>query len=142
MSRIPKLSAVRSFLKHAVREGRIEASPAQGIPTPRAARPLPRDLTVDETFNLLDTIPTDTMAGARDRALLELLYATGLRVGELVSLDVDDVDLAERVARVIGKGDKERMVPFVETAAGALRAWLAASQPLRKSLHETKCWGR
>jgi len=126
-----KLSAVRSFLSHAVREGRIESSPAEGVPTPRTPRKLPSNLTVDEIFALLDGIGAEDLAGIRDRALLELLYAAGLRVGELVSLDEEDVDLSGTVVRVLGKGGKERIVPFGGKALQALRRWLAASRPLR-----------
>ena len=126
-----KLSAVRSFLTHAVREGRISTSPAVSIPTPRRAQKLPRDLSVDEVFALLDRIRESDVASLRDRALLELIYATGLRVGEAVSLDLDDVDAAAGMLRVLGKGNKERMVPFGEKARTALGAWLDASRALR-----------
>ncbi len=126
-----KLSAVRSFLKHAVRDGHMDASPAENVPTPRVAKPLPRDMTVDEVFNLLDAIQQEDAGAIRDRAMLELLYATGLRVSELVGLDLDDLDLSSRVLRVVGKGGKERMVPFVEPAAQAVVRWLDASEPLR-----------
>jgi integrase/recombinase XerC len=126
-----KLSAVRSFLRHAAREGRIDVNPAEGVASPRVPRSLPRDLTVDEMFNLLEGIKTDDLAGARDRALLELLYATGLRVGELVALDLGDLDLSESIVRVLGKGRKERLVPFGSKAATALRGWMSASQELR-----------
>jgi integrase/recombinase XerC len=126
-----KLSTVRSFLRHAVREGRLEVSPAESIRSPRVPRPLPRTLTVDEIFNLLERIDADDPASARDRAILELLYAGGLRVSELVALDQDDVDLPGMVARVLGKGGKERMVPFGRSAAGALRRWYQRSMPLR-----------
>jgi integrase/recombinase XerC len=127
-----KLSAVRSFLAHAVREGRIEVSPATGVPTPKLPRHLPRDLSVDEVFRLLDRIDTKTPASIRDRAILELLYATGLRVGELVGLCIDDLDLRERVVRALGKGNKERIVPFGRQAAEALSRWLDASRELRR----------
>jgi integrase/recombinase XerC len=126
-----KLSAVRSFLRHAVREGRIEASPAESVPSPRVPRPLPRTMTVDEIFNLLDRIQEDDPASLRDRAILELLYAGGLRVSELVALDQDDLDLSSMVVRVLGKGNKERMVPFGAKAAGALQRWFDRSQKLR-----------
>lgn len=128
-----KLSAVRSMLKHAVREGRIDTSPAEGIPTPKRPKLLPRNLTVDETFALLDGIAGDDVASLRDRALLEFLYATGLRVGELASLDLDAIDLSGGLVRVLGKGNKERIVPFGGKAAAALKLWLAASLPLRRS---------
>lgn len=128
-----KLSAVRSFLKHAVREGRIDASPAATVPTPRKPRLLPKNLTVDEVFALLDGIGGDDLAALRDRAILEFLYATGLRVGELASLDLDDVDLSAGMVRVLGKGRKERIVPFGSKAMGSLSRWLSASASLRKS---------
>ncbi len=126
-----RLSAVRSFLNHFVRQGRIDASPAEGVPTPKLPRPLPRDLTVDEMFNLLDSIERTDLASTRDRAILEVIYATGVRVSELVGLDLDDVDLSGHVLRVLGKGGKERMIPFVEQAEVSVRCWLEASAELR-----------
>ncbi len=127
-----KLSAVRSFLRHAARGGRIERNPAEGVPSPKQPKRLPRDLTVDEMFALLDRIAGQDPASRRDRAVLEFLYATGLRVGELVRLDLDDVDVGAGMVRVLGKGRKERMVPFGGAATRALRAWLEASTPLRR----------
>ena len=126
-----KLSAVRSFMKHSVRLGVIDASPAEGIPTPKQPKRLPKNLTVDEVFALLDRITGGDVAALRDRALLELLYATGLRVGELAMLDLDDVDHAGGLVRVLGKGNKERIVPFGAKAKASLLAWLSASEPLR-----------
>ena len=126
-----KLSAVRSYMRHAVREEGLESNPAEGIPTPRVSKALPRDLTVDEMFNLLDYIDGDDMAAVRDLAILELLYAAGLRVGELMSLDRDDIDLEDGIVHVLGKGGKERLVPFGSKAARALRRWLERSQGLR-----------
>jgi integrase/recombinase XerC len=127
-----KLSAVRSFLSYAVRSGVIDVSPAQGIPTPKQPKLLPKNLTVDEVFTLLDSIGGDDVASRRDKALLEFLYATGLRVGELASLDLDDVDHAGGLVRVLGKGNKERIVPFGSKARASLLAWLSASEPLRR----------
>ena len=126
-----KLSAVRSFLRHAVRGGEMEANPAEAVHAPRLPRHLPRTLTVDEVFNLLEHIRSDDPTSLRDRALLELVYAAGLRVSELVSLDLEDLDLAGMTVRVLGKGGKERLVPFGRKAAESLRAWLDGSQPLR-----------
>lgn len=126
-----KLSTVRSFLSHAVREGRIDANPAETIRSPRVPRHLPATLTVDEVFNLLDRIQSHDVAALRDRAILELLYAAGLRVSELVGLDLNDVDLPGLLVRVMGKGNKERVVPFGKKAAESLRNWLAGSRPLR-----------
>ncbi len=88
-------------------------------------------MTVDEVFALLDHIVGQQPADLRDRAILEFLYATGLRVGELVSLDLHDIDLAAGVVRVLGKGRKERMVPFGGKANEAVRAWLKVSQNRR-----------
>jgi len=127
-----KLSAVRSFLRHAVRLGVIDVSPAEGIPTPKQAKLLPKNLTVDEVFTLLDAIAGDDVAARRDKALLEFLYATGLRVGELAALDLDDVDVSGGLVRVLGKGNKERIVPFGTKAKDSLLSWLAASEPLRR----------
>jgi integrase/recombinase XerC len=101
------------------------------VPTPRTAKKLPHDLSVDEMFGLLERIQGNDTASLRDRALLELLYATGLRVAELVSLDLDDLDREARIVRVLGKGSKERMVPYGTKAEQALARWLAAAQPLR-----------
>jgi integrase/recombinase XerC len=128
-----KLSTVRSFLEYAVREGRIETSPAATVPTPKVPKRLPRNLTVDEVFALLDGIEESDEAGIRDRAILEFLYATGLRVGELVSLDLDDLDLSGDTVRVLGKGSKERIVPFGGKARVALLRWFEASRPLRET---------
>jgi integrase/recombinase XerC len=126
-----KLAAVRSFLAHAEREGRAESNPARGVPTPRVPKGLPRDLTVDEMFNLLEHIGGDDLAAVRDTAILEMLYAAGLRVGELVSLDLEDVDLGNGIVRVLGKGNKQRLVPFGSKATRALERWKEQSRKLR-----------
>lgn len=128
-----KLATVRSFLRHAVREGRASSNPAAEVRGPRPPRGLPRNLTVDEVFALLDGIRHGGVAALRDRAILELLYATGMRVGELVSLDLADVDLAGGMVRITGKGRKERIVPFGRKAESALRRWLEAARGLRRS---------
>lgn len=127
-----KLSSVRSFLRHAVRDGQIDVNTADGVPTPRAPKALPRTMTVDEMFVLLEGIGGDDTASARDRAILELLYASGLRVSELVGLDLGDLDLTGGLVRALGKGNKERMVPFGRQAREALKRWLSVSAPLRK----------
>lgn len=126
------LSAVRSLFRFACREGVVSANPAQGIRTPKHERHLPRHLRPGEVENLLEAPAGDDPAPRRDRALLELLYATGLRVGELVSLDWRDIDLRGRVLRVVGKGGKERMVPFGHPAERALRAWLEVWDEVRR----------
>lgn len=130
-----KLSAVRSFLAWAVRQGSIDSNPAKEISAPKVPKRLPRDLTVDEVFALLEGIAESDLASVRDLAILELMYATGLRVSELVGLDQADVDIRGGMVRVIGKGQKERMVPFGAKAAGALDAWMKKSRPLRAKSH-------
>jgi integrase/recombinase XerC len=120
-----KLSAVRAFARYLRREGLIEGDPAALVGTPRREHRIPAHLAVDEMSKLLDTPDTSTPLGRRDKAILELFYASGLRLSELVGLDVDDVNLSGRVVRVLGKGRKERIVPFNPTAGQALRAWIA-----------------
>jgi len=124
------LAAVRGFFRWLAREGIVAANPAQGVRTPKAPKTLPRHLRPGEIESLLAAPDVNETFGHRDRAMLELLYATGLRVGELVSLDWSDLDLSTRTLRVIGKGNKERMVPFNRAAESALRDWLARWEPL------------
>jgi integrase/recombinase XerC len=126
------LSAVRSLFRFACREGTLEANPAQAVRTPKAPQKLPRHLRPGEVENLLEAPRAgEGPLALRDSAILELLYATGLRVGELVSLDWGAVDLSARVLRVMGKGRKERMVPFGRPAAEALQSWLAVWETMR-----------
>lgn len=113
------LSATRTFFTFLKREGRVTSNPARAVATPKADKPLPKALGLDEAAAVVE-IPDD----ARDRALLELLYATGLRVSELVGLSLADVDLASRQVRTVGKGRKERVVPFGHKAEEALRRYL------------------
>jgi integrase/recombinase XerC len=117
------LAALRTYFRFLGREGEVDANPAKVVPTPRAPKRLPDVVTVPQLAELLEALPA-TSAGRRDRAALELLYAAGLRASELVGLDLDDVDLARRLARVIGKGGKERVVPFGREAENALRLYL------------------
>ena len=119
-----KLAAVRSWCKFLVRRGRLGRNPAADVRGPRLGRKLVGFLPVDEATALL----SDPRLSARDRAVLELLWATGLRVSELAGLDVDDVDRAERTVQVMGKGRKERIVPFGAKAAAALDAYLGARE--------------
>ncbi len=129
------LSAVKSLFRFACLQGRLAANPASSVRTPKQDKTLPRHLRPGEIERLLEAPPGDSPIGRRDRALLELLYATGLRVGELVSLDRHDVDLEARVLRVLGKGGKERMVPFGAAAAEALATWLGDWDELRSRRH-------
>jgi integrase/recombinase XerC len=120
-----KLSAIRAFGRYLRREDVIETDPAALVGTPRRETRIPNHLAVDEMSALLSAPDTSGPFGRRDQAILELFYASGLRLSELVGLDLDDVNLSGRVVRVLGKGRKERIVPFNTTAAAALKAWLA-----------------
>ena len=127
------LAAVRSLFRFACREGTLPANPAQGVKTPKVPKTLPRHLRPGEVENLLEAPAAagDKPLAHRDQAILELLYAAGLRVSELVGLDWRNVDLSARVLRVTGKGRKERMVPFGRPAAEALRRWLGEWEVVR-----------
>jgi integrase/recombinase XerC len=123
-SRARALSALRGFFRYACREGARADDPAAGVPTPRQPSHLPRHLRPGEIEQLLEAADGDEPLARRDRAALELLYASGLRVSELVGLEWSDIDLEGRVLRVLGKGGRERMVPFGRPAETALRRWL------------------
>jgi integrase/recombinase XerC len=125
------LAAVRSLFRFACREGVLAANPAQGVRTPKFPQALPRHLRPGEVEELIEAPAGDEPLVRRDRAILEVLYAAGLRVSELVGLDWPDVDLPARVLRVMGKGSKERMVPFGRPAAEALRRWLEVWEGVR-----------
>jgi integrase/recombinase XerC len=126
------LSTLRSFFRWACREGHVGASPAKGLPAPRLPRTLPRALTLSDTEELLGAEGEGTFP-ERDRALFELLYAAGLRVAEASALDLEDVDFGSRLVRVVGKGSKERIVPFGEEAEDALRFYLPARAARRRA---------
>lgn len=119
-----KIAALRSFYRFLARRGWVEANPAAELETPKVRRPLPTFLSVEEAHEVVETASPSTAAGARDRALLELLYGSGLRVGELAGLDLGDVDAGRGLVRVRGKGDKERLVPVGPPALSAVGAWL------------------
>jgi len=130
------LSTLRSFFRWACREGHLEKNPARGLPSPRIPRTLPRALTLPDTERLLDG-GEEALLPERERALFELLYATGLRVSEAAGLDLEDVDFSVRLVRVTGKGSRERIVPFGETAAEALREYLPVRAALRRGVKKT-----
>ncbi len=119
-----KLAAIRSFGRYLRREGLSEGDPAALVLAPKRAETIPAHLTVDEMSRLLDTPDGSNPLGRRDRAILELFYASGLRLSELVGLDLEDLNLGSRLVRVLGKGSKERIVPFNTSTVRALRAWL------------------
>ncbi len=125
-----KLSALRSFYGFLVREGLAPGNPARAVTSPRRPKRLPQVLPEEEAAALVEAPPaSDGPLALRDRAFLELLYASGLRVSELTGLDVGDLDLAQGLVRVLGKRRKERIVPFGAAAADALRRWLADGRP-------------
>jgi len=120
-----RLAACRTFARYLIREELIEDDPTALVGAPRKDQTLPSHLPADDMNRLLAEPDTDTIGGRRDRAILELFYASGLRLSELVDLDLDDTNLSSRVVRVRGKGGKERLVPFNRSAANAIRAMLA-----------------
>lgn len=121
-----KLASIRSFFKHLHKLRIIEENPVAAIQTPKHGKPMPLYLSVDDVFRLLDTIEPEGLLGLRNRAILETLYAGGVRVSELAGLDVDDVDERNALIRVLGKGNKERLVPIGRKAMEAIGAYRAA----------------
>ena len=140
-----RLASLRSFFRYLRREGLVPADPAAGLRNPKQPKRLPRLLRVDEVIRLLEAVPVETTAGVRDRAMLETLYGGGLRVSELVGLNVDDLDAESDLVRVRGKGRRERLCPvggdgrrvaapldFLTTAQGSAGA-RAVLEPTRDS---------
>jgi integrase/recombinase XerC len=125
-----KLAGLRTFFRYLCREGRLQTNPARVILSPRLEKRIPSVLEEGQVEQLLD-VPGDGEAAARARAVLELLYATGIRCAELVALDTGEIDLEARMVRVLGKGRKERVVLFGSRAREALRAWLRVRARLR-----------
>ncbi len=125
-----KLSALRTFFRFLVREGKITASPLSGVSGPKSGRSIPVFLTVDEVFSLLDSPDSRDPYPRRDLAILELLYSTGVRVAELVSRNIEDLDFVTEMLRVTGKGNKQRLVPVGRPAIEAISQWL----PERKGI--------
>ncbi len=119
-----KLAAVRTFLRYLRREGIIAADPGALVATPKREVRMPAHLSEAEMQQLVEAPDEEQPLGRRDRAILELFYASGLRLSELANLDLDDLNLSGRMVRVLGKGGKQRLVPFNTAAAGAVRAWL------------------
>lgn len=119
-----KLASLRTFFQFLIREGRLENNPAKLVATPKIERKLPNHLTVEDAVRFIETPNTETDLGRRDRAIIEFLYATGIRVGELVNIDLQDIDFREKMVRVTGKRKKQRIVPFNEHALDALMYYL------------------
>ncbi|QDU39242.1 Tyrosine recombinase XerC [Maioricimonas rarisocia] len=124
-----RLACLRSFFRYTTREGITETNPAQALRTPRVGRKLPHFLTTEQVATLLEAPPANEPMGLRDRAILETLYSAGLRVAELVGLNLDDWDRAANILRVLGKGRKERIAPVGSYAAKALDRWLEVRMP-------------
>ena len=124
-TRARKLSCIRSFFRFLVRRGRLKRNVGEEILSPKLPKLLPRALGVDEVFGLIEKPAPDDPIHLRDLAMIELLYGAGLRAQELVDLDLSRIDLRQRKVRVLGKGNKERVVPFGKKALSAIERWLS-----------------
>lgn len=124
-----KLACLRSFFKYLARENIVESNPAAGISTPKREKKLPQFLAPEEVVSLMEAPQPETWEGKRDKAILETLYSSGLRVSELVGLNQEDVDLFRGLLRVRGKGKKERIVPLGEMASRVVREYVEARAP-------------
>ena len=124
-----KLACLRSFFRFAVREGWVEANVAKPLRNPRAGRKLPHFLSAEEVAKILESPSASTASGLRDRAILETMYSSGLRVSELVGLGLEDIDFSAGLIRVRGKGRKERLTPLGSYAQKALKNWLTKRKP-------------
>jgi integrase/recombinase XerC len=119
-----RLSTLRSFFKFLLREGYLKTNPIASLSSPKQEKPLPLFLTEEEVTKLIEAVHLKDERGFRDRAVIETFYSTGIRVGELVGLNIEDIDFIGGVAKVMGKGRKERIVPIGEIALSAIRAYL------------------
>ncbi len=119
-----KLAAMRSFFQYGVKQGWLDDNPAKVLSTPKLDRPVPEFLSEEEMERFLERPDSDSVLGLRDRAILELFYASGIRLSELVGIDLADLSLDERMLRVRGKGRKERLVPFGSKAVASLTSYL------------------
>jgi integrase/recombinase XerD len=128
-------AALRSFYKHQALLGARSDNPAAGLELPRRRRKLPRTLSAGEAMRLIEAAPGTTPRSLRDRALVELLYGGGLRIGEALGLEKGSIDLDNRLVRVLGKGSKERIVPLARETAEALRRYLAHGRPFLDARH-------
>ena len=132
-----KLASVRSFARYLRNEGHIKQDFGGLVSTPKLARRIPTHLDTDEISVLIESPDLDNPLGRRDRAILELFYASGLRLSELVSLDLGDVNLRDKLVRVLGKGGKERVIPFNQSTSDAIRSYLKDHRVLVNSNNET-----
>jgi integrase/recombinase XerC len=127
-----KLSAIRSFFYFLERKGLVQSNPAADISSPKQGRYIPTHLPVDEMFRLLEGPDRAKPLGLRDLAILEVLYSCGIRVSELSGLNLSSIDFDQRLVKVLGKGNKERIVPIGRKALGAIQDYMEATLPLRK----------
>jgi integrase/recombinase XerC len=127
-----KLATIRSFYKYLHKEGYVKTNPAKLVSSPRLPKPLPKFLTIDETFSLMNAPEGDTFKATRDKSVIELLYSSGLRVSELTYLDISDLDIKESLVRVKGKGKKERITPVGSNAMTAIKNYLPERISLKK----------
>ena len=125
-----KMSALRTFFRYLVRERILERDPTMGVAGPKAGHYIPVFLTVDEVFVLVEEPDERDPYGLRDRAIIELIYSTGMRVSELTGCDINDLDFETEMVRVKGKGNKERLIPFGRAATEALRAYFSQRNEL------------
>ncbi len=130
-----KLACLRSFFNFLMREGVLSHNPAQAVKTPKREQFLPRHLSVDEVFTLLDSVPDDTVMQTRDKAILEVLYSTGIRVSELVHINRGNLEPGSGSIRVFGKGKKERVVPIGTKASSCLENYIQKSAELCKKCY-------
>lgn len=128
-----KLSSIRTFFNYLEKHGVISENPAASVLTPKQEQPVPAYLTVDDVFRLIDSVATDTLAGKRNRAILETMYSTGIRVSELVGMNVENIDFDVRTVRVLGKGSVERIVPIGRKAVEAIRVYRQDLQGQKKA---------
>ena len=126
-----RLASLRSFFRYHRRQGLVTTDPAGGLRNPKQSKRLPRLLGVEEVIRLLDAVPTETSLGVRDRAMYETLYGGGLRVGELVGLNLDDLDPDQHLVRVRGKGRRERLCPVGPLAMAWIERWVGLRAPKR-----------
>lgn len=125
-----KLASLRTFFQFLVREGKLESNPAKQVATPKIERKLPNHLSIEDAVRFIETPDINTDLGRRDRAIIEFLYATGIRVGELVGINISDVDFREKLVWVTGKRKKQRIVPFGEPALQAVMLYLDQTRPI------------
>jgi integrase/recombinase XerC len=133
-----KIASLRAFFKYLLREGRVAYNPADMIQSPRVEKYLPSFLSVDEAFTLVDGVFNDDVFGLRDKAVIELLYSSGIRVGELSGLNVDDIDWSSHLMKIRGKGRKERIVPIGGPAMKALRDYTGKRNTMTRSGEDGK----